>query len=180
MKTIDLKEEVYSLFKKEDTIAFFDFQILLDTEEPVSGLCKISRPKKSTSELNYLSLMFIIDTPNDHAWRHVNNSIKEFSKGTLDKELSEIQYTVSVPSVNVGQENFIKDYEIILKKHILPDKNFISRKLVPVIRSGLNIKNEEIMWWDDLLTEKEELLKSDMSEESANKSIFDKIMAFLT
>ena len=45
-KVTDLKQQLIGLFDKEKVVAFFDFRLVVDQNESVQGLCKISESKE--------------------------------------------------------------------------------------------------------------------------------------
>ena len=62
-KPVDIMQECAALFNQEDTLAWFDFQLACGGGKPVEGLCRIAHPKKSGSGKEYISLIFVVDTP---------------------------------------------------------------------------------------------------------------------
>ncbi len=60
---IDLRQELIDLYADEQMLAFFEFTLERPGNEALSGLCRIARPKPHSSTLRYLSLIFLVDTP---------------------------------------------------------------------------------------------------------------------
>ncbi len=60
---IDLRQELIDLYASEQMLAFFEFTLAHPGNEALSGLCRIAQPKPHRSTLRYLSLIFLVDTP---------------------------------------------------------------------------------------------------------------------
>lgn len=101
-KIIDLKQQLIGLFEKEEVLAFFDFELMVDPGLSVQGLCKISEPKVGASMSNYLSLLFIVDVINDATEAKVDSYINGIFWHEFKKRLNGIDMIVRIPHVNYG------------------------------------------------------------------------------
>jgi hypothetical protein len=167
---VDIMLECTALFNQEDTLAFFDFQLLPDGGGFVDGLCRIARPKRNLSGQEYVSLVFIIDTPDAASREHTAAAMKEFGSGTLEHMLPEIFSVVSVPPTGCGQETYIKQIDLMLKERLEVSQVFVSGRLYPAVRDVLQLKAGELGWWEDMRKEKPSAPVSDKTEEQISKS----------
>src|SRR5262249_57246847 len=71
MKPIDIERELQDLVASEEVLAFFDVTVPL-ASGPIEGLCKVSRPRERRSRATYLSLMFVIDAPDQAVLRAID------------------------------------------------------------------------------------------------------------
>lgn len=147
---VDIMQECTALFNQEDTLAFFDFQYAPGGGNSVDGLCRIARPKRSLSGQEYVSIVFIMDTPGAAAREHAAAAMKELSSGILEKKLPEISSVVSMPQANCGQETCIKQIDIMLKQPFAVSEIFISERLYPAVRDALSMSAGELCWWEDM------------------------------
>ena len=167
---IDIMQECAALFSQEDTLAFFDFQYAPGGEGLVDGLCRIARPKRSLSGQEYVSLVFIMDTPDAAAREHAAAAMKQLSSGTLERMLPEIFSIVSVPPANCGQETCIRQMDIMLKERFVASQTFISERLFPAVRDVLHLEASEFGWWEDMRKEKPPAPALSKTAEQAPKS----------
>jgi len=83
---VDIMQACTALFNQEDILAFFDFQYAPGGGSSVDGLCRIARPKRSLSGQEYVSIVFIMDTPGAAVREHAAAAMKELSSGILEKK----------------------------------------------------------------------------------------------
>ena len=83
--SIDIKQELADLFEKEDLVAYFDVISSPDITPPLSGICKIAKPLAETTGRPYISLLFIIDTPDADALRIARRKHKRDRRRPPDK-----------------------------------------------------------------------------------------------
>jgi hypothetical protein len=147
---IDLNQQLIDLFNKEEMLAFFDFQLNLSGTEPVSGLCKISRPKSTDQHTQYISLLFLIDTPNGAIWQHVNAYAEHIRWSAFEAELPGIETVLSIPHLHQGAGIYFKETAIYLNREATASKYYISNKLYPAILKIMGLRAGELVFWEDL------------------------------
>jgi hypothetical protein len=154
---IDLSRQLIDLFNKEQMLAFFDFQLTLVGNEPVSGLCKISRPKGTGEQTQYVSLLFLIDTPSDALWEHVNTFVNHISWEAFKRELPMVDTVLSIPHLIHKTGIYFKETAIYLSSDHAVSKYYVSSKLYPAILKVMGLKAGELIFWEDLPESKQEI-----------------------
>lgn len=171
-KIIDLTQELISLFDKEDVLAFFDFQLIVDRTETVQGLCKISKPKEGKP--NYLSLMFIIDAIDDKIADRVNSVMKSVSWGEFKKHGHGIDMVIAMPHVKRDTQHYLEEIEIYLNPELRITKAYLTDDLYPAIVRTLGCTGGGLVLWDDLPTK-----RIDNPNKMKNHSMINLIIAYL-
>jgi hypothetical protein len=169
---IDLNQQLVELFNKERMLAFFDFQVKFGGIEPLSGLCKISRPKGVGQQSQYLSLLFLIDTPNYAAWKHVDLFAKDIDWNGLKGELPGVETVLSIPHLNQGTGIYFKEADIYLNSSVVIVKDYVLNKLYPAVLKVTGLQGGELVFWDDV-PERKEGLKGSASEKESSRSILE-------
>jgi hypothetical protein len=142
---IDLMQEFANLYAREEMLAFFDFNFALPDVAPVAGLCRISKPKSGRSKMQYLSLTFVVDTPDERSLVGVQQALDKLDSEGLRKAVPQVVEVVPVPSLGSAAENYVSQADILLE--IAPGEFFVSEKLVPAIAGLTQMKVTEFVWW---------------------------------
>ncbi|HEV8718931.1 MAG TPA: hypothetical protein VGX03_39685 [Candidatus Binatia bacterium] len=145
---IDIFQEFVAQYAREEMLAFFEFTLDLEGQESVSGLCRISQPKQGSSRLRYLSLTFVVDTPNEMARAAIEHVLAHLTETTLRAVLSQTAGVVPTPSMHTGPEHYIRQIDILLSVNTTPDKRFISESLVPALQKVFPLQISEVSWWE--------------------------------
>jgi hypothetical protein len=177
-KSVDIMQEFVGLFEKEDMVSFFDFQHTVQEKESVSGFCKITKPKKGTTELNYLSLVFIIDSPDAETRSSISDAMKKFNEDSLKKYLPAIKTVISMPAMDAAPETYLKQVDIIFETRFTADKRFIFEELYPAIRDVTHFNVEEMSWWDDVSDSQATTEKRDARNHKMEKFLMRKLKSF--
>jgi hypothetical protein len=167
---IDLTKQLSELFNKEQMLAFFDFQVTPGGNEPVSGLCKISRPKGTGEQTQYVSMLFLIDTPDDALWEHVNTFVNHIGWNAFRRELPGAETVLSIPHLIHKTGIYFKETAIYLSNDIKVSKYYVSSKLYPAILRVMGLKAGELIFWEDLPESKQEI-KGLGSEKGSSQSL---------
>ncbi len=148
---IDLHQEFIELFRKEEMLAFFDFQSKTDKDAPFSGLCKVSKPAPGKSDSMYLSLLFIIETPEEQLWRDVAAWFDAIDWEGLSSRLPEFESVLSIPySLESFTGNFFQEVDVYLKKGTVLSRSYVLGTLYPAVRTVAGIEAGEPVFWEDL------------------------------
>lgn len=148
--SIDIRQNLVDLFALEEMLAYFEFQDVGDGEDHLSGICKISRSKKGKTRQGYLSLLFIIDTPEDKTISAFRNAMGALTEENFKLHLPELDTVVSMPPMAVAHDFHLKHVDIIIDEPLLDDRAFLSGKLYPALRNILNLETSELVWWNDV------------------------------
>jgi len=143
---IDLMQDLTKLYQREEMLAFFDFQIERAGRDPIAGICRISRPKDAASKVRYLSLTFVIDTPDEAARDAALVALDRIAPAPLRSALPEIREVLPVPSLSGADESLVTQIDLLVQTD--PARAFIAGQLVPAVGrlAGLNVS--DFVWWE--------------------------------
>jgi len=131
---IDMGKQLQDLLKTEEMLAFFDFQFESETGKTISGLCKISRPKEGKAQSKYVSLLFIIDTPEGEGARDVIARLRDISWDGLKGHLAGFADALPLPSLDVGSGDFVvSEVDLYVADDVELDKRYVAEELHPAI-----------------------------------------------
>ena len=145
---IDIFQEFVAQYAREEMLAFFEFTLDRGDKEPLSGLGRISQPKQGSSNLRYLSLTFVFDTPDEAAKTAIEHVLAHLTETSLQAALPQAAGLVPTPSMHTGPEHYIRQIDILLGANITPDKRFISESLVPALQKIFPLQFGEVSWWE--------------------------------
>lgn len=175
-KPIDIMQEFVDLYGKEEMLAFFDFTVERPGKEAVSGLCRISRPK-SSGRMRYLSLSFVADTPDDEAYTTICAVLERIDSDGLHRAVPEVSEVVSMPSMGMSSQSYVAQADILVDA--VPDKQFITFRLLPAIRRLMQVKPTEVVWWAEPAADGEPTARPPLHEESSG-SLVGNIKSYLS
>jgi hypothetical protein len=167
---IDLEQEFYDSFEKEQMLAYFDFTF---DKGALPGLCKISRPREGHTKSTYFSTLFIIDTPDDGAFGEISAYARKINWDSFRNYLPAFNSVMSMPYAGGKTENYFLEADIFIDMPVDMPKQFVLHKLYPSIEKVTGFKSGTLVFWDDI---KEGLKKEDPTE--ARQSFFQKIQDF--
>jgi hypothetical protein len=176
-EVIDLKQQLMGLFDKEKVLAFFDFQLVLDQNESVQGLCKISEPKEGQAKSPYLALLFIIDAVDDAAEKKVDALMKGISWMGFKNHLRGSTMIIPMPRVASDTRHYLKEVDIYLSPDVRVSRSYIVDHLYPAIVTMLGCRGNEPIFWDELPLEKKQLEMADTNKR-ADRSLIEQIIAY--
>ena len=145
-KPIDIIQEFVDLYKHEDMLAFFEFQI--GTVEPVTGLCRISKPKSGAPGMRYLSLTFMVDAPDERTRAAVDAVLDHIDDDSFRAALPPVTAVVPVPNMALDADNYIRQVDLMLREYVDPGRPFIAERLIPVLIRMTGIRAGNVEWWD--------------------------------
>jgi len=142
---IDIMQDFADLYAREEMLAFFDFTIGRGEAPPISGLCRISKPKGSATSSHYLSLTFVIDAPDEATRKAAQEALDQLEPDRVRKALPEIREVITVPTINSGSENYVVQADLLMQA--APGRPFIVQQLVPTIERTTGLKMTDFVWW---------------------------------
>ena len=145
---IDIFQEFVEQYAREELLAFFDLTVPRAGKEPLLGLGRISQPKQGSSHLRYLSLTFVVDTPDEEARTAVQHMLSRLEETSLQTVLPQAAGLVPTPSMHTGPEHYIQQIDVLLGANTTPDKYFITERLVPALQKILPVHIGEVSWWE--------------------------------
>lgn len=175
---IDLTRQLIELFNKEQMLAFFDFHIYPGGNDAVSGLCKISKPRGTDQQTQYVSLLFLIDTPDDAVWESVNAFIESIEWHAFEHELPGTGIVLSILHMFHASGMYFKETAIFLGNNIRISRQFVREKLYPAISRVMGLTAGELIFWEDLPETKQEI-KQIALERVPSQSFVARLKAFL-
>ena len=144
---IDLRQELIALYAGEQMLAFFEFTLERPGNEALSGLCRVAQPKRHRSALRYLSLSFLVDTP-DSATRPVVRKALALLEGVaLKTAVPDMTDGAIISSLNSSTESYIAQTDLLLGSEV--NKAFIMTKLIPAIARIAQLHLTHVEWWEE-------------------------------
>jgi len=177
-KPIDIFREFIDQYAREDMLAFFEFTVNLAGQGLVPGLCRISQPKAGSSRLKYLSLTFVIDTPEEETRPPLQKVLSRIEETKLRTILPQVAGVVPTPTIYTGSEHYIKQIDVLLSDNSIPDQGFILEKLVPALREITQIEISEVSWWDVRAEDLHDLHSRHVAEEEHSPSLVERLKRF--
>lgn len=148
---IDLYREFIDVFRREEMLAFFDFQAETEHHGTLSGLCRISRPKPGRSDSLYLSLLFIIETPDKQVWREACERFDAIDWDRIGDRLPEFESVLSMPfSLREFTGSHFQEIDIYLRNDAVISRPFITGTLCPAVCHAARITAGAPLFREDL------------------------------
>lgn len=144
-KPTDIVQEIVDLYSRERMLAFFEFTLEGADHLPVSGLCRISEPKRDASKMRYLSLSFVMDTPGDAERRAAGAALATLGGTALVSAIPKVTEVMRMPGMDVSPETYLAELDLILA--VEPGDDFVAEELVPAIERGSGIRSTDIVSW---------------------------------
>ncbi|MCG6553730.1 MAG: hypothetical protein L7F77_15500 [Candidatus Magnetominusculus sp. LBB02] len=144
--TVDLEQDFYDSFEKEQMLAYFDF--VFPDSGTLPGLCKISRPKEGRT--TYFSAIFIIDTPTEDAFNEVSSYAKKINWDNFKNYLPGFNSAMSMPYAATKTGLYILEADIYIDTPIDIPKQFVLHKLYPAVEKVTGLKTGKLVFWDDI------------------------------
>ncbi len=145
---IDILKDFVSLYDREEMLAFFQFRCARADGAAVCGLCRISKPK-GRAGFSYLSLTFMADAADDGARAAVDDVLTRIEAEDFRSMLPAIATIVPVPAMCNDSENYVRQLDAMLRPHIDPGKPFLAERLLPALRTVMQIETGSVVWWAD-------------------------------
>lgn len=149
MKAFDIDQELADLAAKEEVLAFFDFELALDGEQRVEGLCKVSRPRERRSRSTYCSLLFVIDAPDAAAQRSLEGRLGAIDWNAFAAATPGVECVLAVPRRAGGGGLFLKEVDVYLDGSRDADASFAREVLQPAIARATSAKAGEVTVWNE-------------------------------
>lgn len=179
MKNIDLYREFIDVFRKEEMLAFFDFQADAGDVGPLSGLCKISRPKPGKADSRYLSLLFIIETPDEKVWKEAEARFGKIEWDGLQDRLPEFESALSIPfTLKEFSGDYFLEIDIYLKDTAVISRSFILGTLCPSVFSVAGLTAGEPVFREDLPDAEHDLKEAIIANKESGDSLISRLRDF--
>jgi hypothetical protein len=131
---IDVTKQLQDVLKREEMLAFFDFQFESETGRTISGLCKISRPKEGKARSKYVSLLFIVDTPDGEARGEALSRMASIQWDSLRGELTGLEDILLLPPTDLGSGDFVlSQMDLYVNAVVDLAKPYVFEQLHPAI-----------------------------------------------
>ena len=144
---IDFGQELIDLYAGEQMLAFFEFALERPGNEALSGLCRIAQPKPHSSTLRYLSLIFLVDTP-DSATRPVaQKALARLEASALKTAVPGMTDNALISSLHSSIESYIAQTDLLLEGEV--NEAFITTQLIPAIARIAQLHLTHVEWWEE-------------------------------
>ncbi len=145
-EAVDIRQEIVELYARERMLAFFEFQIDIGTPAPLSGLCRISRPKSDASTLRYLSLIFLVDLTDTTTTTTLKEVFAPLRGEGLRRAVPGLSDVVPLSEVDIGSSNYIAQLDLLIE--VDASEYFVRSQLVPAIAQATGIRPTNFEWWE--------------------------------
>ena len=146
---IDFDTQLQDLFNKEEMLAFFDFQFPGGTNPPLTGLCKISKPKTDEKSAHYFSLLFLVDASSAAGWDRIDEIFKQVPWETLAERLPGVDAVLTLPYSQPVGGLYLQEIDIFFQKGSVVSKGNISSRLVPAVAWVCGCQAGKIVFWSN-------------------------------
>jgi hypothetical protein len=150
MKAIDIEGELRELVASEEVLAHFDFTLTLGAgsgARDVEGLCKVSRPRERKSRATYLSLFFIVDSPDDPTRRAIDAQLSRVDWSAFTTP--GVDCMMAIPHRHAGAGLFLKEIDAYLDGTHPPSAAFVRDHLLPTISRAVGLRAGELTVWEE-------------------------------
>ena len=144
---IDLRQELIDLYAGEQMLAFFEFTLERPGNDDLSGLCRIARPKPHRSTLRYLSLIFLVDTPDAATRLVVQKALARLEGSALKTAVPGMTDGAILSSLHSSTENYVAQTDLLLESEV--NKAFITTQLIPAITHIAQLHLTHVEWWEE-------------------------------
>lgn len=159
-KGIDLYKEFIDVFSKEEMLAFFDIRVETGAGEPLSGLCKISRPKPGKAQSLYFSFLFMIETPDEKTWKEAQERFGKIDWDRLRDRFPEFRSQLSIPfTLREFTGNYFQEIDIYLDENAEITRSFIVGTLCRSVFHVAGITAGEPVFREDLPDSRDDMTK---------------------
>jgi len=146
-RTIDLEQQFLELFDREQMLAYFDVGIR-HGDGVASGLCKVSHPKETDPHRLYLSLLYVVDTPDDAAWPTLRELTGRMPWAALPESLPGTESVLYIPYPRSDAPVFMFETDVYLTIRREGLRTYLTTRLHPTVRGMLG-EAGEIVFWED-------------------------------
>ena len=144
---IDLRQELIDLYAGEQMLAFFEFTLERPSNQALSGLCRIARPKPHSSTLRYLSLIFLVDAHDSATRLVVQKTLARLEGSALKTAVPGMTDGAIISSLNSSTESYIAQTDLLLEGEV--NKAFITTQLIPAIVRIAQLHLTHVEWWEE-------------------------------
>ena len=144
---IDLRQELIDLYAGEQMLAFFEFMLERPGNGALSGLCRIAQPKPHSSTLRYLSLIFLVDTPDSATRLVVQKALARLEGSALKTAVAGMTDGAIISSLSSSTENYIAQTDLLLESAV--NQAFITTQLIPAIARVAQLHLTHVEWWEE-------------------------------
>ena len=144
---IDLGQDLIDLYAGEQMLAFFEFTLERPGNDDLSGLCRIAQPKPHRSTLRYLSLIFLVDTPDAATRLVVQKALARLEGSALKAAVPGMTDGALLSSLHSSTENYIAQTDLLLESDV--NKAFITTQLIPALARLAQLHLTHVEWWEE-------------------------------
>jgi len=145
--SVDLLREFVDLYSREEMLAFFEFRLERPQGGDIEGLCRISQPKDGRSNLYYLSLGFVVDTPDEESRTLIDEALARLDGDALRSAVPSVVEVLPVTSMPAGPESFVRQADILFDEQSAENPTATLERLVPAVAKITGIHPRELVWW---------------------------------
>ncbi len=143
-------EQYLEVIQREEFLAFFTFAQLPGVGAELTGLVKIARPSEGGGmPINYLSLTFIVDTPDDSIFRAAKAQFGRLNLGDFQRHIPGVRAMTSVPATGFAGPHYVHQLDLVFSGALPADLNTLILQSGAAVRQAISAKTEAPQYWDD-------------------------------
>lgn len=146
-ESVDLLREFVDLYDREEMLAFFEFRLERAGAGEIDGLCRISKPKDGRSNLYYLSLGFVVDTPDEATRDFVDAALAKLDGDALRSAVPNVVEVLPVTAMPTGPESYVRQADILFDDSSPADEAAVLALLVPALARITGLQPRELVRW---------------------------------
>jgi len=147
VKVVDLDQELSSLFKGEEMLAFFDFALPLGEAGRCEGLCRVSRPRAGSGNAAYFSVLFMIDAPAEGQRDQLDAILRGADWDACAERLPVSAEALAMPANESAGDAWVMQVDFVLGGGLRITEERLCRDLVSALRATLGIEAGELTTW---------------------------------
>ena len=179
-RPIDLDRELADVFKKEEMLAFFDFECPLADGNGLPGLCKISQSRAEASKEPYFSLLFLIDVPEGMRWGEVDAVMERIQWDRIQTRIAHVESVMSLPLLKAVKGVYIREtyiYSAFPREDMTP---FLKGAFFPAIVKVTGFRAGDLVIWSDMADILKDVAAFGPSEEKPMPTFLRKLKGLLS
>ncbi len=148
-RRINLDQEFLGLFSREEMLAFFDFQLAWTAGKTLEGLCKVSKPRLGEGKSQYISLLFIIDTPGQGAREQAAASLLKIDWNAAMEAIPGVDSVLAMPYQATVPDTCWVECDVYLNPGVVVGRSYLSGRLIPAVARAIGAALGEVVFWDE-------------------------------
>ena len=144
-------DDLLEVIQREEFLAFFTFDQPAGTGAELTGLVKVARPcaDGKQSPLNYVSLTFIADAPNESAFRAAQTLFARDALAGFQRHVPGVRALTSLPATRFRGPHYIHQLDLVFSGGLPQDVRTLLSEVAVAVRQTFSVQTEAPQFWSD-------------------------------